>query len=904
MSIDFSSDSNFDNGFKSDISSSDVSLSTSGGSASSSSVSSVERSNGGDSLFVSLNNSFDPADGETVTLTIQSSGWQNPSDSSNTYDGVIQFNPQSGGAQDTGTLTLTRGETEAANEANADASWDSGTTRWQGQELVFDASSTTGQDLSNFQIREWDDTASTFSAAVGDLETEFSVDSSTRTRVISTDNFEGNYVITAANSANSSQREAVITDNTGAVIDTAHNTSASPEVEFALQDMSAEFADDTVELGDSIDLEVDSNRNNYNLNISSDNLTQDQLEDVFSSESPTPVGDDTIEITGIDSEVALNATFLEEYDIEEGDEFTLDLEATDTTATANATVSVGQAADATVEFEETQINEHRGDIVTISATSEELDRYNLTFGGEDVNYNASFEVQPNDDDEVVLNINTYWLGRTTNESKLYSVDEGSVANFSQSRADLNYVLGDALYDVIAEQHSGDADTPEEYNVAVVNLQQREDTSVTVHTAPYASFNQLTEVEDINEAANEGSLTEDDTIAVKDPDRDSSLNFNGDTVVHEIEVSGFEGSYDTISDLAAHQNAGNVSLFIEQEDAGINADPINLTLPGAATGDATSMATSNTRVVSDLENDTLYVIVDSDEFVDEQNAEINDEFTANFTVTEAYEKKFVRSGAEAESANGSYTLVDREASFDTRGGEVRVSPTEEAEITGETTVAPGTELTVRARATGESPFLETADATVDAEGNFVATFDFSGVNSGQNFTASIRRQSFEDDAETPGVVGEVSGASFQVSDLSLSSTSVEAGEDVDVSANVTNNGDVAGNQTVSILVDDTEVDSQEVSLDVNESTTVESTISTSDLSGDVTVEVASADDSASTTLTVETEATPTATPSEGTATPEPGTATETTSQDQPGFGAGLALIALLGAALLAARRNAF
>ena len=54
------------------------------------------------------------------------------------------------------------------------------------------------------------------------------------------------------------------------------------------------------------------------------------------------------------------------------------------------------------------------------------------------------------------------------------------------------------------------------------------------------------------------------------------------------------------------------------------------------------------------------------------------------------------------------------------------------------------------------------------------------------------------------------------------------------------------------------------------------------------------------------ATPTAEPTEETETPtESPTETPTeTSEDQPGFGAVLALIALIGAALLAARRNDF
>jgi PGF-CTERM protein len=66
------------------------------------------------------------------------------------------------------------------------------------------------------------------------------------------------------------------------------------------------------------------------------------------------------------------------------------------------------------------------------------------------------------------------------------------------------------------------------------------------------------------------------------------------------------------------------------------------------------------------------------------------------------------------------------------------------------------------------------------------------------------------------------------------------------------------------------------------------------------------DSASVTISEETatEAPETETEAPDTETEAPDTETETPAQDQPGFGAVIALIALLGAALLAARRNAF
>ncbi|WP_123535143.1 BGTF surface domain-containing protein [Halosimplex salinum] len=77
-------------------------------------------------------------------------------------------------------------------------------------------------------------------------------------------------------------------------------------------------------------------------------------------------------------------------------------------------------------------------------------------------------------------------------------------------------------------------------------------------------------------------------------------------------------------------------------------------------------------------------------------------------------------------------------LDTTDGEVRVAPASEQTISGETTLDPGTTVSIRVTsASSSSPFLMTVEATVDDDGTFAGTFDFSGMSSGTPFDVTVR-----------------------------------------------------------------------------------------------------------------------------------------------------------------------
>ena len=60
----------------------------------------------------------------------------------------------------------------------------------------------------------------------------------------------------------------------------------------------------------------------------------------------------------------------------------------------------------------------------------------------------------------------------------------------------------------------------------------------------------------------------------------------------------------------------------------------------------------------------------------------------------------------------------------------------ATVTGETDLASGTNLTVRVRSSGESPFLRSAPATVSEDGAFTTTFNLTQVSDGTNATVTV------------------------------------------------------------------------------------------------------------------------------------------------------------------------
>ena len=204
-----------------------------------------------------------------------------------------------------------------------------------------------------------------------------------------------------------------------------------------------------------------------------------------------------------------------------------------------------------------------------------------------------------------------------------------------------------------------------------------------------------------------------------------------------------------------------------------------------------------------------------------------------------------------------------------------------------------------------------------DGEYTALVTGIGAGYGADVTVESESESVPSDSTVPGTV-EISGVDAP--------DDVDAGSEFTVDVDVENPGDTHAESAVAFeLGVDEASGSEEVSLDGGDDSTVTFEITAPDRVSDYLLEVETGHDAASTTLSVTEVSTPTATPTppatptptatptetpHTTLTPTPTvtgtpTATETPADDEevPGFGAVLALVALLAAALLAVRRRA-
>ncbi|WP_205254117.1 MULTISPECIES: BGTF surface domain-containing protein [Halostella] len=184
---------------------------------------------------------------------------------------------------------------------------------------------------------------------------------------------------------------------------------------------------------------------------------------------------------------------------------------------------------------------------------------------------------------------------------------------------------------------------------------------------------------------------------------------GDWAVVEVEASGL---YATLDDISAFDDESlGYELNIVRTDVPNRRDTIPL---------------EEVSVVTDAENDRFFVVADTD------SLQIGAVYETMFTITDA--NPYVPDG-ESESVSTSFTVVERSVSFDIDGDALTVPPSE-TELTGTASVAPGTPLTVMVASTQEIHLREAVQTTVEEDGTWAATVDFSRYVPGMRFVATV------------------------------------------------------------------------------------------------------------------------------------------------------------------------
>ncbi|MDS0295155.1 BGTF surface domain-containing protein [Halogeometricum luteum] len=525
---------------------------------------------------------------------------------------------------------------------------------------------------------------------------------------IDTDDLEGDYII---------------------VGDGGVNGENTLEFEVAVQSLTANWSEDSVTQGDSEDLELESGRSDYIVEVSADGLDADELETLF-GDSDAFVGtndeDDSVYLdAGEQDEIPADFT----DDIDAGD-YEFDVEVTDTTASDTASIEVSES-DADVNFADSVYTEQVGDVVTMSVEMEDRDEAYVYVGGDDVNYLEVVQVTDDDEDGMVnFTFNTYTANESgTNPFELVedSDDElelvtGDVETEDNGLpAEVDGVLDSRLetgdYDLRTstslEYNVEDDEVVDEQDVATLDLGERSTNGLTTWTAASGNAGEFDDTQELLENVNQSNV-----VAI------------GDRLVVQVNASGTSGVIDEDNVNALLNGDEGMEFNIEEADAGANADDSQLGLDG-----------TNTAIYQNEtgDNDQFFVVVDTrnvDEFDDDT------EYEAVFTVgdedADVSPIDYI-DDEEEESVSATFTAEEPDADLSLNDDDqFEVPQSQNAQVQFDTNLAGGSEVVVRLRSSAsDSAFLLSNTVDTNGNGTVMTTFDTSDVEVGTEFDMIVR-----------------------------------------------------------------------------------------------------------------------------------------------------------------------
>jgi len=385
-------------------------------------------------------------------------------------------------------------------------------------------------------------------------------------------------------------------------------------------------------------------------------------------------------------------------------EYTLDMSVVDTDASASVDVNVSQQGDATYRLTNPYPSDERGDVATFTVELDNTDSATVQFGSEGVNYAVNATVTDGDDDgEVTVAVHTYETDNADPEQVLTELpnsdDSVSDQSYTEGTSELgeNNVIEAGDYGITVFDETG---AEQAFGTLVVN--ERSTDNAQTWVSPTSNLADAGEVYD--------SVAEGDTVA------------KGDTAVVQVKASGLYDYIQTGDELSKQ----GVNVSIEETNPGANQDPEYIT---------------DYSLVTDAENNTVFAVIPTSS----GDIEAGQEYQATFTVDE--DNKLIEADA-AQSVNTTFSVTESTVSFDTNRDDVYAVPNDEVNVTGTSTLAPGTEFTVTARSTAAN-LLQSQTVTVDSDGEWNAAFDFSDVENGTEFTFTNK----ETDDEVSAMVDE-------------------------------------------------------------------------------------------------------------------------------------------------------
>jgi PGF-CTERM protein len=422
---------------------------------------------------------------------------------------------------------------------------------------------------------------------------------------------------------------------------------------------------------------------------------------------------------------------------------------TDTEASSNASVNVSEAGEGDVAFENDVPQDQIGDVTNVTVQMENTDDATITIGSEDQNYWVVAQVTDDDDDgEVTVAFNSYLAGSDAADSDVLTdaTGEDDVTVLSQGGQFYTDNQGAAPYQSLLDATEYEMNVSVGHNaigsdawqdaddVGSLSYQERSTDNLSIMTTP-SDFSDWEE--DVIVAGLGSNVTQTDEIAT------------GDYAVVQLEASGLEGYLESAGE-TDFLTGNATTLVVEEADPGANADAETIQLDS-----------NDVEVVADANNNTYYVAMPSDAGNFEET-----EYTAEFTVYDEMQGgpnegddnvlNFDEDD-EDETVASNFDVVEPEVNLDMNEDDmVLVEAAENQTVSGTANIAPGTELTIEIESDDStSPFLTRPEATVQPDGTFNASADFSDLSEGTNLTLTIDDYDVEEDGQVVSE-GELGG----------------------------------------------------------------------------------------------------------------------------------------------------
>lgn len=401
--------------------------------------------------------------------------------------------------------------------------------------------------------------------------------------------------------------------------------------------------------------------------------------------------------------------------------------------TSVETQQVNSTQESNVEFTQSDFSEEQGDVAEIGVTLTDARVATIVVGGFNLGYKSIVTVRDADNDgRVTMQFNTYG---ESNDGAGYSaagvdqivsvnIADGVSKSLAVSEYDLKVVPGD------------NASAPAT-DTATLTITDRQTNGLDIWRAP--ADDRLRTVNDVRDGLRAGRNLpcDDPTTELCGPTITETTEIaRGDKLVVRYNVSGFSGLLAAQTPTANGYASDNTTTRFLSAVAADNG--FNFTLreanPGPSENPVTladRLAPTNTTVVADTESDSYFIVVETGSVVPESL--LGNVVTASTTLNAIGKNNYTR---EAEPVSDTVFVTEPTV----RLTDAWTGPAEAQDLTGETNLAPGSKVRVRASSGGNatSLFIFTDQVSVGENGTFTARFDFEDNQPGDTYTANLVR----------------------------------------------------------------------------------------------------------------------------------------------------------------------